>query len=170
MREIILVMNGQVTKSYWKLIYGQINDTKHTKTFISRPFGNSLDLQLVGDLYFLHTEQESVCKKKNFAQRLKKKLFHIDFDGSVGKPETRLFFLGHRIALPCCGYSLESHWRCVFNEYPQPVVWRNKQNYPLIITNTLLTCSTSYVPSEDSDQLGHPSSLISVFAVRSLSH
>ena len=47
-----LVMNGQVTKSYWKLIYGQINDTKHTKTFISRPFGNSLDLQLVGDLYF----------------------------------------------------------------------------------------------------------------------
>ena len=32
------------------------------------------------------------------------------------------------------GYSLESHRRCVFNEYPQRVLWRNKQNYPLIIT------------------------------------
>ena len=84
MTEIILVMNGQVTKSYWKLIYGQINDTKHTKTFLSRPFGNSLDLQLVGDLYFLPTEQESVRKNFFFAQRLKKKIFHIDFDGSVG--------------------------------------------------------------------------------------
>ena len=48
-------------------MYGQINDTKHTKTFISRPFGNSLDLQLVGDLYiffFLPTEHELVGKKK----------------------------------------------------------------------------------------------------------
>ena len=51
MTEIILVMNGHVTKSYRKLMYGQINDTKHTKTFISRPFDNSLDLRLVGDLY-----------------------------------------------------------------------------------------------------------------------
>ena len=69
MTEIILVMNGHVTKSYWKLIYGQINDTKHTKTFISRPFGNSLDLQLVGDLYFLqHIGKESVGKK-NFSLR-----------------------------------------------------------------------------------------------------
>ena len=33
-------------------MYGQINDTKHTKMFISRPFSNSLDLRLVGDLYF----------------------------------------------------------------------------------------------------------------------
>ena len=46
------VMNGHMTKSYRKLMYGQINDTKHTKTFISRPFGNSLDLRSVGDLYF----------------------------------------------------------------------------------------------------------------------
>ena len=45
-------MNGHMTKSYRKLMYGQINDTKHIKTFISRPFGNSLDLQLVGDLFF----------------------------------------------------------------------------------------------------------------------
>ena len=64
MTEIVLVMNGQVIKSYWKLIYGQINDTKHIKTFISHPFGNSLDLQLLGDLYFLPTEQDSVGKKK----------------------------------------------------------------------------------------------------------
>ena len=85
MTEIILVMNGQVTKSCWRLIYGQINDTKHTKTFISRPFGNSLDLQLVGDLYVLTTEQESEGKKFFFrSEAEKKKLFHIDFDGSVG--------------------------------------------------------------------------------------
>ena len=32
MTEIILLMNGYVTKSYRKLMYGQINDTKHTKT------------------------------------------------------------------------------------------------------------------------------------------
>ena len=44
------------------------------------------------------------------------------------------FFLGHRIALPCGGFSLESHSRCIFNEYPHRVLWRNKQNYPLIIT------------------------------------
>ena len=122
MTAIILVMNGHVTKSYRKLMYGQINDTKHTKMLISCPFGNSLDLQLVGDLYkyiyFFFAHGARVGKQFFF--------FHIDFDGSVGKPETRLFCLGHRIALPCCGYSLESHWRCVFNEYPQRVLWRNK--------------------------------------------
>ena len=52
MTETILVMNGHVTKSSRNVMYDQINDTKHTKTFISRPFGNSLDLRLVGDLYF----------------------------------------------------------------------------------------------------------------------
>ena len=52
MTEIIMVMNGHMTKSYQKLMYGQINDTKHTKTFISRPFSGSLDLRLVSDLYF----------------------------------------------------------------------------------------------------------------------
>ena len=95
---------------------------------------------LVIYIFLLPTEHESIGKKTFFrseAEKTKKKtkLFHIDFDGSVGKPETRLFlFLGHRIALPCCGYSLESHWRCVFNEYPQHILWRNKQNFPLIIT------------------------------------
>ena len=60
MTEIILVMNGHMTKSYRKLMYGQINDTKHTKTFIFRPFGNPLDLRSVGDLYFfLPTEHMS---------------------------------------------------------------------------------------------------------------
>ena len=90
-------------------MYCQINDTKHTKTFVSRPFGNLLDLRLVSDLhFFLPTEHESVGKKNFFRSEAEKKnkLFHIDFDGSVRKPETRLF-LGHRIALPCCGYSLE---------------------------------------------------------------
>ena len=109
MTEITFVMNGHVTESYRKLMYGQINDTKHTKMFISRLFVNSLDLGLVGDLYFfLPTKYESVGKKTIFRSEAEK-LFHIDFDGSVGKPETRLFFLGHRIALPCCGYV----WRCV---------------------------------------------------------
>ena len=50
--EIILVINGHMTKSYRKLMYGQINDTKHTRTFISRPFGISLDLRSVDDFYF----------------------------------------------------------------------------------------------------------------------
>ena len=34
-----------------------------------------------------------------------------------------------------CGYSLESPWRGDSNEYPQHIfLWRNKENYPLIIT------------------------------------
>ena len=50
-------------ESYQKLMCGQINDTKHTKTFIARPFGNSLDLGSVGDLYFFtHGAHESVGK------------------------------------------------------------------------------------------------------------
>ena len=133
MTEIILVMNGHVTKSYWKLIYGQINDTKHTKTFISRHFGNSLDLRLVGDLYFFTHGARVGRQKKFFRSEAEKKIFFTsNLMGRSGNQT--IFFLGHRIALPCCGYSLESHWRCVFNEYPQRVLWRNKQNYPLIIT------------------------------------
>ena len=93
MTEIISVMNGQVTKSYWKLIYGQINDTKHTTSFISRPFGNSLALQLVGDLYFLPTEQESVGKNIFFAQRLKKNFFtSILIDWSGNQKQDFFFF------------------------------------------------------------------------------
>ena len=35
----------------------------------------------------------------------------------------------------CCGYSLESPRRGDSNEYPQHMLlWRNKQNYHLIIT------------------------------------
>ena len=82
-------------------MYGQINDTKHTKTFISRPFGNSLDLRLVGDLYFLPTEHESVGKTFYFRLEAEKKLFTSILKRSVGKPETRHFVLGLRIALPC---------------------------------------------------------------------
>ena len=80
-------------------MYGQINDTKHSKTFISRPFGNSLDLRSVGDLYiiFVHGAHESVGKIKfggGGGQRLKKTFSHQFwlFDWSVGKPETRVFF------------------------------------------------------------------------------
>ena len=143
---------------------------------------------------FLPTEHESVGKKIFFRSEAEKKLFHIDFDGSVRKPETRLFFfLGHRIALPCCGYSLESHWGCVFNEYPQSVLWRNKQNYhqrpslpvPLPVCPAKTQISLGIHPvwsesslsahwavkvsrflhadSEDSDQKGRMPSLIWVF-------
>ena len=75
-------------------MYGQINDTKQTKMFISCPFGNSLDLRSVGDLYCF-------CPRSRlanffflfffFAQMLKKTFSH-NFDGSVGTPETRQFF------------------------------------------------------------------------------
>ena len=95
MTEIILVMNGQVTKSYWKLIYGQINDTKHTKTFISPPFGNSLDLQFVGDLYFFaHGAGVSTQKKKFRSEAEKKNFFTSILMGRSGnqKQETKLFF------------------------------------------------------------------------------
>ena len=39
----------------------------------------------------------------------------------------------------CCGYSLESPRRGDSNEHPQHIIflWRNKQNYPLIITKYL---------------------------------
>ena len=40
-------------------MYGQINDTKHTKKFISRLFGISLDLWSVDDLYFFPMEHMS---------------------------------------------------------------------------------------------------------------
>ena len=102
MTEIILVTNGHLTKSYRKLMYGQINDTKHTKTFISRPFGNSLDLRLVvvGDFFFFFAHGARVGRqKKYFRSGAETKLFYIDFDGSVGKPETRLFF--YAIESPC---------------------------------------------------------------------
>ena len=59
-------------------MYGQINDTKHTKTFSSRPFANSLDSWSVGDLYFFaHGAYESVGKKIFFMLRgWKKKFLH----------------------------------------------------------------------------------------------
>ena len=93
MTEIILVMNGHVTKSCRKLMYGKINDTKHTKTFISRPFGNSLDLRLVGDLYlFLPTEHESVGKKKLFRSEAEKNFFTSILMGRSGNQKQDYFF------------------------------------------------------------------------------
>ena len=93
MTEIILVMNGHVTKSYRKLMYGQTNDTKHTKTFISRFFGNSLDLQLVGDLYFVFAHGARVGRQKHFfAQRVKNKIFTSILMGSSGNQKQDYFF------------------------------------------------------------------------------
>ena len=58
-------------------MYDQIIiDTKHSKTFISHPFGNSLDLRLVADLYFfLPMEHESVGKKNFFRLEAEKNFF-----------------------------------------------------------------------------------------------
>ena len=69
MTEIILVMNETLTKSYRKLMYGQIIDTKHTKTLICRPFGNLFDLWLVGDLYFFANGVRVGRQKKVFSLR-----------------------------------------------------------------------------------------------------
>ena len=67
MTEIILVMNGHVTKSYRKLLYGRINDMKHTiEEFISRPFTSSLDLLWVGDLYFFFAHGAWVGRQIKF--------------------------------------------------------------------------------------------------------
>ena len=64
---------------------GQINETKHTKTVISRPFGNSLDLRSVGDFnffffFFLPTQHMSRQAKKNvFCSAAEKKTFSHQF-------------------------------------------------------------------------------------------
>ena len=76
-------------------MYGQMNDTKHTKTFISRPFRNSLDLRLVSDLFFFFAlrAHELVGKKFFFfffAQRLKKKKTFLHNFWRVGQ-ETFFF-------------------------------------------------------------------------------
>ena len=96
MTEIILVMNGHVTKNYWKLMYGQINDTKHTKTFISRPSATrwtcGWSIYLVGDLYFfLPTEHESVGIFF-FAQRLKNNFFTSILMGRSGNRKQDYIF------------------------------------------------------------------------------
>ena len=71
--------------------------------FISRPFGNLLDLLSVGDLYFVfaHGAHKSVGKKIFFLLSGWKKLFHIKFDGSVQKPETKTFFF---LGLSCMSF------------------------------------------------------------------
>ena len=47
------------------------------------------------------------------------------------------FFLHKNI---CCGYSLEVPQQCASNEYPHHMfLWRNKKNYPRIITKYSLT-------------------------------
>ena len=94
MTEIILIMDGHMTKSYPKLMYGQINDTKHTKTFISCPFSNSLDLRLVSDLYFFCSWSTLVGRQKIFffAQRLKKNIFASILMGRSENRKQDLFF------------------------------------------------------------------------------
>ena len=75
-------------------MYGQINDTKHTKTFISHPFGNSLDLPSVGDLYFFCSQSTWVGRQKKifFAQRLKKNFFSSILMGRSGNRKQDFFF------------------------------------------------------------------------------
>ena len=79
---------------------------------------------------FLPTVHESVGKHI-FRSEAEKTFFTSILMGRSGN-QKQDYFLSHRISLPCCGFSLESHWRCVFNEYPQNVFLRNKQKpkYP----------------------------------------
>ena len=175
MTEIILVMNGHVTK---KLLEVDVRSNKWHETYQNIHFSSFRQLiwLAVGRwfiFFFAHGARVG-RQKKIFRSEAEKKTFSHRF-WWIGR-ETRnktifFFFLGHRIALPCYGYSLESHWRCVLKEYPQCVLWKNKQNYPLIITKYPLYMFHSCVPrpSENSYQPGHPPSLIRVFAVRSLS-
>ena len=82
-----------MTKSYRKLMYGQINDTKHTKTFISCPFGISLDLWSVGDLYFFaHGAHESVGKKVFFCSEAEKNVLASILMGLSGNRKQDYFF------------------------------------------------------------------------------
>ena len=66
--------------------------------------------------------------------------------------------------------SFELPWWGDSKEYPQHMfLWRAVQNYPLIIIKWAATWQNQQnecAPSEDSDQPGHPPSLIRVFAVR----
>ena len=48
--------------------------------------------RLVIYIVFAHGAHESVGRKFFFCSEAEKKLFCINFDGSVGQPETRLFF------------------------------------------------------------------------------
>ena len=144
-------------------------------------------------IFFCPRSTSRLTKKIFFAQRLKKNFFTSILMGRSGNRKQDCLFLGHRIALPCCGYSLESHWGCVFNEYPQSVLWRNKQNYhqrpalpvPLPVCPAKTQISLGIHPvwsesslsahwavkvsrflhadSEDSDQKGRMPSLIWVF-------
>ena len=80
-------------------------------------------------IYFFCSQSRSRLAKKMFRSEAEKKTFSHRFWWVGRETGNKTFFF-----LPCCGYWLESHWRCVFNEYTQSVFWRNKQNYPLIIT------------------------------------
>ena len=65
------------------------------------------------------------------------------------------------------GYSLEVLWQRASNEYPQHMLlWRNKKNYPRIITKY----SSLTIPLKDSDLTAHKWSLITVHAVHLKKH
>ena len=71
------------------------------------------------------------AKKCFFAQRLKKQTFSHQFWWVGRETGNKTIFLGLRIALPCCGYSLVMRFKWVPTTC---VLWRNKPNYPLIIS------------------------------------
>ena len=66
----------------------------HIKTLISGDFGNLSDFRVDPRfLFFLTTDRKSRSAINNFLYPVAEKNAHrVKFDGSVGKPETRLFF------------------------------------------------------------------------------
>ena len=111
-----------------KLLEVDIRSNKWHETYQNVHFSSFRQLVglAVGRWFICFAHRAGVIGQKNFfsLRGWKKKTFSHRFWWVGREPETR----------PCCGYSLEWHWRCVFNEYLQRVVWRKKQNYPLIIT------------------------------------
>ena len=120
-----------------KLLEVDIRSNKWHETYQNVHFSSFRQLVglAIGQWFIFFAHGAAVGRqKKFFGSEAEKNFFTSILMDQSGNQKQYYFFLGHRIALPCCGFSLESHWRCVFNEYPQRVLWRNKQNYPLIIT------------------------------------
>ena len=96
-----------------------------TKTLVSGAFGNSLEDKSVGDLFIFCPQTARVSRRIFFfVQRLKKTCSLIKFDGSVGKPETRLIYA---LFLPkfspifvckTCRKKLENQWTNKFYVKP----------------------------------------------------
>ena len=99
MTEIILVMNGPMTKSYRKLMHGQINDTKQNipkRSFLVLSATHWPCSRSVRYIFLFCPRSIWVGRQKKlfFAQRLKKNFFASILMGRSGKRKQDYFFLG----------------------------------------------------------------------------